>query len=169
MFGQPISVSNSAKKNAQKTGIFGPETPFPYISALFGPFYGLFGPSLTFLNTQTLFLALLVTLRGRGRGPKDIHYAFFGNVVRGKSAFFRLVVRNGFAHFVRKAFARRKLLPGKFWGVAPLSEQVQALISGVTFKGLEWSVVLSSNNTCVNKSILLANTPAPCSLEDWFS
>ena len=52
--------------------------------------------------------------------PKDIHYAFFGNVVRGKSALFRLVVRNGFAHFVRKVFARRKLLPGKFWVFAPL-------------------------------------------------
>ena len=53
--------------------------------------------------------------------PKDIHYAFFGNVVRGKSALFRLVVRNGFAHFVRKVFARRKLLPGKFWVFAPLA------------------------------------------------
>ena len=53
-------------------------------------------------------------------GGKDIHYAFFGNVVRGKSALFRLVVRNGFAHFVRKVFARRKLLPGKFWVFAPL-------------------------------------------------
>ena len=48
------------------------------------------------------------------RWPKDIHNAFFGNVVRGKSAFFRLVVRSGFAHFVRKVFARRKLLPRKF-------------------------------------------------------
>ena len=52
----------------------------------------------------------------------DIDYAFFGNVVRGKSALFRLVVRNGFAHFVRKVFARRKLLPGKFWVFAPLPE-----------------------------------------------
>ena len=52
--------------------------------------------------------------------PKDIHYAFFGNVVRGKSALFRLVVRNGFAHFVRKVFARRKLLPGMLWVFAPL-------------------------------------------------
>ena len=51
---------------------------------------------------------------------KDIHYAFFGNVVRGKSALFRLVVRNGFAHFVWKVFARRKLLSGKFWVYAPL-------------------------------------------------
>ena len=55
-----------------------------------------------------------------GGWPKDIHYAFFGNVVRGKSALFRLVVRNGFAHFVRKVFARRKLLPGKFWVFVPL-------------------------------------------------
>ena len=39
---------------------------------------------------------------------------------RGKSALFRLVVRNGFAHFVRKVFARRKLLPGKFLVFAPL-------------------------------------------------
>ena len=31
---------------AQKTGIFGSETPFSYISALFGPLYGLFGPYL---------------------------------------------------------------------------------------------------------------------------
>ena len=30
------------------------------------------------------------------------------------------VVRNGFAHFVRKVFAHRKLLPGKFWDFAPL-------------------------------------------------
>ena len=45
---------------------------------------------------------------------KDIHYTFFGNVVRGKSALFRLVVLNGFAHFFRKVFARRELLPGKF-------------------------------------------------------
>ena len=52
--------------------------------------------------------------------PKDIHYAFFGNVARGKRALFRLVVRHGFAHFVRKVFARRKLLPGKFWVFAPL-------------------------------------------------
>ena len=51
---------------------------------------------------------------------KDIHDAFFGNVVRGKNAFFRLVVRNGFAHFVRKVFARRKLLPGNFGVFAPL-------------------------------------------------
>ena len=29
-------------------------------------------------------------------------------------------MRNGFAHFVRKVFARRKLLPGKFWVFAPL-------------------------------------------------
>ena len=53
-------------------------------------------------------------------GAKDIHYAFFGNVVRGKSALFGLVVRNGFANFVRKVFAHRKLLPGKFWVFAPL-------------------------------------------------
>ena len=53
-------------------------------------------------------------------GGKDIHYAFFGNVVTGISALLRLVMRNGFAHFVRKVFARRKLLPGKFWVFAPL-------------------------------------------------
>ena len=57
---------------------------------------------------------------GWGGWPKDIHYAFFGNVVRGKRAPFRLVVGNGFAHFVRKVFARRKLLHGKFWVFAPL-------------------------------------------------
>ena len=54
--------------------------------------------------------------------PKDIHYAFFGNVARGKSVLFRLVVRNGFAHFVWKVFALRKLLSGKFWVFAPLQE-----------------------------------------------
>ena len=40
--------------------------------------------------------------------------------VRSKSALFRLVVRKGFAHFVRKVFACRKLLPGKFWVFAAL-------------------------------------------------
>ena len=40
--------------------------------------------------------------------------------MRGKSALFRLVVRYGFAHFIRKVIARRKLLPGKFWVFAPL-------------------------------------------------
>ena len=53
---------------------------------------------------------------------KDIHYAFFGNVVRGKSVLFRLVVRNSFVHFVWKVFAHRKLLPGKFWVYAPLRD-----------------------------------------------
>ena len=53
-------------------------------------------------------------------GAKDIHYAFFGKVVRGKSALFRLYERNGFAHFVQKMFARRKLLPGKIWVFASL-------------------------------------------------
>ena len=52
----------------------------------------------------------LLSVKGVGVA-KDIHYAFFGNVVRGKSALFRLV---------RKVFARRKLLPGKFWVFAPL-------------------------------------------------
>ena len=47
-------------------------------------------------------------------------YMFFDDVVRGESMLFRLVVRNGFAHFVRKVFARRKLLPGKFWVFVPL-------------------------------------------------
>ena len=46
--------------------------------------------------------------------------------MRGKSALFRLVVRNGFAHFVRKVFARRKLLPGKFWVYAPLGMAIRA-------------------------------------------
>ena len=35
-------------------------------------------------------------------------------------ALFRLVVRNDFTHFVRKVFARRKLLPGMLWVFAPL-------------------------------------------------
>ena len=51
-----------------------------------------------------------------------IHYAFFGNVVRGKSTLFRLVVRHGFAHFVWKVFARRKLLLESF-GVFRLWEE----------------------------------------------
>ena len=51
----------------------------------------------------------------KGGGDKDIHCAFFGNVVRGKSVLFSFVVRNGFVHFVRKVFARRKLLSGKLW------------------------------------------------------
>ena len=60
-------------------------------------------------------------LRGQwGRGPKDIHYTFFGNVVRGKSELFRLVMRTSSAHFIQKVFARRKLLPAKFWDFAPL-------------------------------------------------
>ena len=42
--------------------------------------------------------------------------------MRGKSALFRLVVRNSFAHFVWKVFARRKLLPGKFWVFVPLED-----------------------------------------------
>ena len=29
-------------------------------------------------------------------------------------------MRNDFTHFVQKVFARRKLLPGKFWVFAPL-------------------------------------------------
>ena len=69
------------------------------------------------------------SLRGWGaKGAKDIHYTFFGNVVRRKSALFRLVMRNGFAHFVQKVFVRRKLLPGKFWVFAPLRKPMQNLI-----------------------------------------
>ena len=71
-------------------------------------------------------------MRG-GDWPKDIHYAFFGNVVRGKSALFRLVVRNGFAHFVRKVFARRKLLPGKFWVFVPLPPRLNNVQKNCTF------------------------------------
>ena len=40
--------------------------------------------------------------------------------MRGKSALFWLVLKSDFTHFVRKVFARRKLLPGKFWVFAPL-------------------------------------------------
>ena len=40
----------------------------------------------------------------------DNDYAFVGNVVRGKSTLFRLVMRNTFVLFVWKVFARRKLL-----------------------------------------------------------
>ena len=72
---------------------------------------------------------------GRGGGCKDIYYAFFGNVVRGEIALFRLVVRNGFAHFVRKGFARRKLLPGKFWVFLPL------LYDYLCLQLPEWTVV----------------------------
>ena len=63
-----------------------------------------------------------VGVRGGGwkRGSKDIHYAFFGNFVRGNSGLFTLFARNDFAHFIRKVFARKKLLPGKFWVFVPL-------------------------------------------------
>ena len=60
----------------------------------------------------------------------DNDYAFVGNVVRGKSALFRLVVRNSFAHFVLKVFVCRELLPGKFWVYAPLK-------SAYNFKNVE--------------------------------
>ena len=63
-------------------------------------------------------------------GSRDIHYGFFDNVVRGKSALFRLVVKNGFAHFIRKVFARRKLLPGKFGVFAPLPVGMAQLNAG---------------------------------------
>ena len=36
----------------KKTGIFGPKTPFSYISALFGPFHGPFDPFLTLFDTH---------------------------------------------------------------------------------------------------------------------
>ena len=40
-------------------------------------------------------------------------------------------MRNGFAHFVWKVFARRKLLSGKFWVFAPLPQgHVKPFISG---------------------------------------
>ena len=38
----------------------------------------------------------------------------------GKSTLFRLVLRNSFAHVIRKVFAHGKLLPGKFWVFVPL-------------------------------------------------
>ena len=34
----------------------------------------------------------------------------------------------GFAHFVWKLFARRKLLPGKFWVFAPLHQAIIQLV-----------------------------------------
>ena len=43
------------KETGQKPGIFGPKTPFAYISALFGLFHGLFGSFLNLSNTQTPF------------------------------------------------------------------------------------------------------------------
>ena len=49
-----------------------------------------------------------------------IEFAFFGNVVKGKHVLFRFVAKNGFARFIRKCFARKKLLSGKFWIFAPL-------------------------------------------------
>ena len=43
-----------------------------------------------------------------------------GNVVRGKHASFKLVVRNGFARIIEKVFfASGKLVPGTFWGFVP--------------------------------------------------
>ena len=53
------AAKNSAKSNCKKTGIFGQQIPFSYISAPFGPLYDLFGPFLTLSNTQTPFLGLL--------------------------------------------------------------------------------------------------------------
>ena len=49
---------NSPKKIARTIGSFGPKSPFSYISALFGPFYDLFGLFLTLFNAQTPLLAL---------------------------------------------------------------------------------------------------------------
>ena len=51
---------------------------------------------------------------------KNIEYAFFGNVVRGKYVLSWFVASNSFAHFVRKLFSQKKLLSGKFWIFAPL-------------------------------------------------
>ena len=75
---------------------------------------------LNYLKTVWIF-EMIASFLLRGGGDKDIHCTFFGNVVRGKSVLFSFVVRNGFVHFVRKVFARRKLLPGKFWVFAPLA------------------------------------------------
>ena len=110
------------------------------------------------------FADLLLRGLGVGRGGyKDIYYAFFGNVVRGEIALFRLVVRNGFAHFVRKVFARRKLLPGKFWVFPPLdvmlvapcclpvSATALALLSAISY--WLWQNVVSKHPKTKSKDI----------------
>ena len=86
-----------------------------------------------------------------GGGCKDIYYAFFGNVVRGEIALFRLVVRNGFAHFVRKVFARRKLLPGKFWVFLPLEAAFFCFGAGLKkdFSGWARSEILGRGRAMV--------------------
>ena len=43
-----------------------------------------------------------------------------GYVVSANCVFFGLVMRKPYARFVRKVFARGKLLPGKFWVFVPL-------------------------------------------------
>ena len=83
---------------------------------------------LNYLKTVWIF-QMIASFLLRGGGDKDIHCTFFGKVVRGKSVLFRLAVRNGFAHFVRKVFARRKLLPGKFGVFVPLPLAMLYLIS----------------------------------------
>ena len=87
---------------------------------------------------------------GGGGGGKDIYYAFFGNVVRGEIALFRLVVRNGFAHFVRKVFARRNLLPGKFWVFLPLIQDI--LSSGSRACVLQQRMYMS--NIAISRTII---------------
>ena len=89
----------------------------------------------TKFGSKLAFCSFLARARARG---KDIHYTFFGNVVRGKSELFRLVVRTGSAHFIRKVFARRKLLPGKFWVFAPLAGGVTSFAVGVNMFCLSW-------------------------------
>ena len=80
----------------------------------------------------------------------------------GKSTLFRLV-RNGFAHFVRKVFARRKLLPGKFWVFPPLdvmlvapcclpvSATALALLSAISY--WLWQNVVSKHPKTKSKDI----------------
>ena len=45
-----------------------------------------------------------------------------GYVVSANCGFFGLVMRKPYARFVRKVFARGKLLPGKFWVFVPLED-----------------------------------------------
>ena len=57
----------------------------------------------------------VLAVQGRKQRRKKL-----GSRVALLSRLSRLVMRHGFAHFVWKVFARRKLLFGKFWGFAPL-------------------------------------------------
>ena len=59
--------------------------------------------------------------------------------MRCKRAFFRLVLRKDFTHFVRKVFAGRKLLPGKFWVLSLCQPEECAIQTEFEQKGGGWN------------------------------